>query len=35
MFYMMFVPVTRPSFEVVQEFSAANERQAGGFGSTG
>lgn len=32
---MIFVPVVRPSFEVVEEFSALTERGAGGFGSTG
>jgi dUTP pyrophosphatase len=32
---MMFVPVIRPRFAVVQEFSAHSSRGAGGFGSTG
>lgn len=32
---MIFVPVVRPSFEVVDEFSATTARGAGGFGSTG
>lgn len=32
---MMFVPVIRPAFEVVDEFSQASVRGAGGFGSTG
>ena len=32
---MMFVPVVRPRFEVVSEFSAETTRGAGGFGSTG
>lgn len=32
---MMFVPVIRPSFAVVEAFSDATERGAGGFGSTG
>jgi dUTP pyrophosphatase len=32
---MMFVPVVRPRFEVVAEFSGQSERGAGGFGSTG
>ncbi|SEQ64232.1 deoxyuridine 5'-triphosphate nucleotidohydrolase [Faunimonas pinastri] len=32
---MMFVPVIRPSFALVEEFSAETERGAGGFGSTG
>jgi dUTP pyrophosphatase len=32
---MMFVPVVRPRFEVVVEFSGQSERGAGGFGSTG
>ncbi|MDX1496701.1 MAG: dUTP diphosphatase [Salinisphaeraceae bacterium] len=31
---MMFVPVVRPGFQVVEEFSLQSERQ-GGFGSTG
>jgi dUTP pyrophosphatase len=32
---LMFVPVVRPAFEVVDEFSALSLRGAGGFGSTG
>jgi len=32
---MMFVPVLRPSFQVVEAFSAETGRQAQGFGSTG
>lgn len=32
---MMFVPVLRPVFTTVQEFSADTARGAGGFGSTG
>lgn len=32
---MMFVPVVRPTFALVEEFTAATERGAGGFGSTG
>ena len=32
---MLFVPVLRPSFSVVSEFSATTQRGAGGFGSTG
>lgn len=32
---MMFVPVVRPRFKIVQEFSAKSVRGAGGFGSTG
>ena len=32
---MMFVPVVRPRFEVVEAFSEATARGAGGFGSTG
>jgi dUTP pyrophosphatase len=32
---LMFVPVVRPEFEVVPEFSALSVRGAGGFGSTG
>jgi dUTP pyrophosphatase len=31
----MIVPVMRPTFQVVDEFSAATSRGAGGFGSTG
>jgi dUTP pyrophosphatase len=32
---MLFVPVVRPRFTVVAEFSKNTERGAGGFGSTG
>ncbi|SDD09700.1 dUTP diphosphatase [Belnapia rosea] len=32
---MVFVPVLRPEFTVVEEFTAASARGAGGFGSTG
>ncbi len=32
---MMFVPVLRPVFTTVEEFSESSERGAGGFGSTG
>lgn len=32
---MMFVPVVRPLFTVVEEFSRSTGRGAGGFGSTG
>ena len=32
---MIFVPVVRPQFEIVEEFSKDSERGAGGFGSTG
>ncbi len=32
---MVFVPVLRPSFTMVEEFSAGSARGAGGFGSTG
>jgi dUTP pyrophosphatase len=32
---MLFVPILRPNFEVVTEFSLSSERGAGGFGSTG
>lgn len=32
---MVFVPVLRPDFAVVEEFTAASSRGAGGFGSTG
>jgi dUTP pyrophosphatase len=32
---LMFVPVVRPAFEVVDEFTALSLRGAGGFGSTG
>jgi dUTP pyrophosphatase len=32
---LMFVPVLRPAFDVVEEFSAPSVRGAGGFGSTG
>jgi dUTP pyrophosphatase len=32
---MMFLPVVRPVFQVVEAFSAASARGSGGFGSTG
>jgi len=32
---MVFVPIVRPDFRVVEEFSSPSERGAGGFGSTG
>lgn len=32
---LVFVPVVRPVFEVVEEFSHQTRRGAGGFGSTG
>lgn len=32
---MLFVPLLRPLFKVVEHFSAASDRGAGGFGSTG
>lgn len=32
---MVFLPVVRPQFQVVQDFSRSSERGAGGFGSTG
>ncbi|MBR0654142.1 dUTP diphosphatase [Plastoroseomonas arctica] len=32
---MVFVPILRPRFAVVEEFSLPTERGAGGFGSTG
>ncbi|MBE9603884.1 dUTP diphosphatase [Acetobacteraceae bacterium H6797] len=32
---MIFVPVLRPRFTVVEEFTALSNRGAGGFGSTG
>jgi dUTP pyrophosphatase len=32
---MMFVPVLRPRFSVVEEFTKSSARGAGGFGSTG
>ncbi len=32
---LVFVPVVRPLFEVVDEFGQQTERGAGGFGSTG
>ncbi|WP_404338138.1 dUTP diphosphatase [Sphingomonas sp. MMS12-HWE2-04] len=32
---LVFVPIYRPSFEIVSEFSSATERGLGGFGSTG
>ncbi|MFZ4405896.1 MAG: dUTP diphosphatase [Paracraurococcus sp.] len=32
---LVFVPIVRPEFSVVEEFTAVSERGAGGFGSTG
>ncbi len=32
---MMFLPVVRPEFKVVETFSATSQRGGGGFGSTG
>lgn len=32
---MLFVPIVRPTFAVVDDFSTASSRGAGGFGSTG
>lgn len=32
---MMFLPVVRPEFNVVNEFSTTSQRGGGGFGSTG
>jgi dUTP pyrophosphatase len=32
---MMFLPVVRPTFKVVEEFSTTSLRGSGGFGSTG
>lgn len=32
---MLFVPVVRPAFVVVEEFTESSERGVGGFGSTG
>ena len=32
---LVFLPILRPSFSVVEEFSLATERGEGGFGSTG
>lgn len=32
---MLFVPILRPDFRIVSEFTAQSERGAGGFGSTG
>ncbi|KMK67449.1 dUTP diphosphatase [Puniceibacterium sp. IMCC21224] len=32
---LVFVPIVRPSFEVVDEFTIETARGAGGFGSTG
>ena len=32
---MMFVPIVRPHFAVVDDFSAVSSRGSGGFGSTG
>jgi dUTP pyrophosphatase len=31
----LFLPLIRPTFRIVEEFSAATARGAGGFGSTG
>jgi len=32
---MMFVPILRPTFEVVEDFTRSSDRGDGGFGSTG
>jgi len=32
---MLFVPVLRPAYEIVEEFSRSSQRGSGGFGSTG
>lgn len=32
---MLFLPVVRPEFLVVEAFTATSERGEGGFGSTG
>ena len=32
---LVFLPILRPSFRVVEEFSATTSRGMGGFGSTG
>lgn len=32
---LVFVPILRPTFEIVSEFSSITERGLGGFGSTG
>jgi dUTP pyrophosphatase len=32
---MMFLPVVRPEFKVVEAFSSSSQRGSGGFGSTG
>lgn len=32
---LMFVPIARPSFEIVEDFKAKSKRGKGGFGSTG
>lgn len=32
---LVFVPIVRPQFDVVEDFSLKTERGAGGFGSTG
>jgi dUTP pyrophosphatase len=32
---MLFVPIVRPDFRIVAEFSTATDRGGGGFGSTG
>jgi hypothetical protein len=31
----LFVPITRPEFRIVSQFSVDTKRGAGGFGSTG
>ena len=32
---MIFVPILRPSYKIVEEFSLTSQRGSGGFGSTG
>jgi dUTP pyrophosphatase len=32
---MLFLPIARPEFSVVDEFTRPSERGEGGFGSTG
>jgi dUTP pyrophosphatase len=32
---LVFMPIIRPDFKVVEEFSSDTERGEGGFGSTG
>jgi dUTP pyrophosphatase len=32
---MLFVPIVRPAFTVVESFSTSSQRGLGGFGSTG